>query len=302
MSVITRGAHPKALWPGVHRWFGAKYDEHAVEYTMLFDNGGGSNKAYEEDAQHFGFGLVPQKDEGQPVTYDANKQGFVYRYTHVAYGLGYIVTKEQIDDTLYTEVSKKNAGLLAFSSRQTKENVAAQVYNNGFDSSYTFGDGKEWFAMDHPDAIGGTQSNETTGAALSESALEDICTAIMKAKNPKGLQISLQPTRLIVPPDLIFDAHRILKSTFKNSDDTNAINALKSMGSIPEIAMNHYLTSATRYFVRTNAPAGPTYFDRNPMEFTQDNDFDTENAKAKCYERYSFGVSDWRGAWGNEGA
>src|SRR6185312_13083290 len=141
MAVITTGSHPKALWPGIKEWWGRSYAEHTPEYVDLFDTET-SDKAYEEDAEITGFGLAPVKNQGTAINYDTESQGSVTRYTHVAYALGYIVTYEELRDDLYEVVSKRRAKQLAFSMRQTKENVGANVYNRAFTAGYTGGDGQ----------------------------------------------------------------------------------------------------------------------------------------------------------------
>jgi hypothetical protein len=302
MAVITTGAHPKALWPGVHAWWGAKYAEHPVEYTQIFDVKD-SSKNYEEDVNHTGFGLVPVKNQGGGVVYDDHTQGYVSRYVHVAYGMGYIVTKEELDDNLYADVSMGRSESLAFSLRQSEENVGANVLNRAFNNSYTGGDGLELASTAHTNTAGGTWSNELNPAAdFSEASLEDLCIQIMSATNPRGLKISLQPKRLIVPVNLAFEVERVLKSELQNDTANNAINVLKATGAIPEIAINHYLTDTDAFFVKTNAPNGLTWFDRVAAQFTQDNDFDTENANAKVYRRFSAGWTDPRGIFSSAGA
>lgn len=301
MTVITTGAHPKALWPGVSAWWGAKYDEHPTEYTQVFDVKG-SEKNYEENAQHTGFGLVPRKNESGAVHYDSHTQGFVSRYVHLAYGMGYIVTKEELDDNLYSEVSMGRSESLAFSLRQTEENVGANVLNRAFSSSFTGGDGVEAISTVHPD-FNGTWSNELSPAAdFSEAALEDLSIQIMAATNPRGLKISILPKRLILPVNLVFEAERVLGSQLQNDTANNAINALKAKGVIPEVVVNHYLTDTDAWFIKTNAPNGLCWYDRVAAQFTQDNDFDTENAKAKVYRRFSAGWTDPRGIYASEGA
>ena len=300
-GVITTGNHPKALWPGIEAWWGRKYDEHMEEFSMLFDMQS-SGKNYEEDVEVTGFGLAPVKNQGKATTYDSETQGTVTRYSHIAYSLGYIVTKEEIDDNLYEEVSMRRAEALAFSMRQTKENVAANVYNRGFNASYPGGDGVAMLSASHP-TVNGTQSNILSVAAdLSEQSIEDLCIQIMNAKNSRGLKISLMPKSLHVATANAFEATRILKSPLQNDSGNNAINALMEMGSIPKIMVSHYFTDADAWFIRTNAPRGMVGYMRTPIEFTQDNDFDSENAKAKCYERYKFGFTDFRGIYGTPGA
>lgn len=301
-GVITTGNHPKALWPGIAAWWGRVYDEHTPEYPDLFSTEG-SKRSYEEDVQVTGFGMAPVKAEGASVSYDSESQGYVSRYTHVAYALGYIVTYEELQDNLYEMVSKRRAGANAFSMRQTKETVAANVYNRAFDSNYTGGDGKELLATDHS-TLSGDQSNElATAADMSEASIEDLIIQIMGATNERGLKISLMPRGLKVPRQLWFEANRIMKSTLQNDTANNATNALKITNSLPDgISVNHYFTDADAWFVNTNAPRGLINYNRESKSLTQDNDFDTSNAKAKCYERYSFGWTDWRGLYGSPGA
>jgi hypothetical protein len=301
MAVIATGSHPKALWPGVYAWFGAKYNEHPQQYTELFDIKS-SSKNYEELVEQTGFGLAPVKAEGSSTAYDSHAQGATSRGTNVAYSLGYIVTREEKADNLYSEVSMQRAASLAFSMAQTRENVGANVYNRAFNNSYTGGDAKELCATDHP-SLAGDMSNElATAADLSEASLEDLTINILDAKNSKGLKISLQPQCLIVPTALIYDAQRILESTLQSATANNDINALRSMSVIPKVVVNNYLTDSDAWFIRTNAPSGLCWFDREPVQFTKDEDFDTDNAKAKAYMRFIPFWGDWRGVYGTPGA
>jgi hypothetical protein len=302
MAVITTGNHPKALWPGIKEWWGRSYTEHPEEWVDLFERET-SDKAYEEDVEISGFGLAPIKNQGIAIDYDTEQQGAVTRYTHVAYALGYIVTFEELRDDLYEVVSKRRAKQLAFSMRQTKENVGANVFNRAFNSSFTGGDGQSLISTAHPTTTGGNQSNQlATAADLSEAAIEDLCVQIMQAKNGRGLLISLMPESLHIPVQQFYEANRILKSVLQNDTSNNAINVLKSTNVFPKgIKMNHYFTSATAWFIRTNAPAGMKMYTRDSIMFDQDNDFDTKNAKAACYERYSMGWSDFRGVYGTPG-
>jgi hypothetical protein len=301
MAVIATGNHPKALWPGVYSWFGARYNEHEAQYPKLFDIKS-SNKNFEELVQQTGFGLAPVKPEGSSTAYDSHTQGYVARGTNVAYSLGYIVTREELADNLYEEVSMRRAGSLAFSMAQTREHVGANVYNRGFNSSFTGGDGKELLATDHP-TVSGDQSNElSTAADLSEASLEDLTIQIMDATDFKGHKVSISPVRLVIPTALVYDANRILKSNLRSGTADNDTNALRLVGAIPEITVNNYLTDTDAWFIKTNVSDGLCWFDREPVEFTKDTDFDTDNAKAKGYMRFVPFWGDWRAAYGSPGA
>ncbi len=302
MATITTGAHPKALWPGIHKWFGIKYAEKPLQCMELFDQDT-SDKAYEEDVESTSFGLAPAKPEGTAITYDDHNQTNVSKYVHTTYGLGYKVTMEELGDSKYEYVSKRRSESLAYSMRQTKEIVGANIYNRGFNSNFTGADGKEMLATDHP-TRDGDQSNElATPADFSEAALEDLLIQIRQAKNSRGLRIQLIGECLVIPNNLMFEAQRILVSDLQSGTANNDINALRRMGMLPEgIKINDYLTDADAWFVRTGTSAGLTMFQRMELAFDKDNDFDTKNACASAVERYSFGWSDWRAIYGSPGA
>lgn len=302
MAVISTGSHPKALWPGVKAFFGATYKEKQLICDMVFD-AVSSDKAYEEYVEETGFGLAGVKSEGGAVSYDTDAQGFTQRLSNVTYGLGAIVTREAIEDNQYESVARKKAAKLARSMRQTKENVFANILNRGFDSGYTGGDGVELFSTAHP-TKDGTQSNELAVAAdLSEASLEDMMTLIRGLKDSRGLRIQATGQMLVVPSALEFEATRILKSTLQSGNANNDINAMKAMGMLPKgVVVWDYLTDADAFFVKTDVPDGMMRQNRRALELTQDNDFDTENARMKATERYTGGWADWRGAVASPGA
>jgi len=217
--------------------------------------------------------------------------------------LGYIVTKEELDDNLYENVSKRRAAALAMSFRQTKENVAANIYNRAFNSTYTGGDAQPLCSTAHPNTSGGTFANKpTVDVDLSEASLEDATIAIMGFQNDRGLLINVMPKSLVVARQEWYNSNRILKSVYTPGSANNDINVLKATNAFPEgIVMNHYLTAPHAWFIRTNIMNGLKYYERVGIMFDQDNDFDTMNAKAKGYERYSFGWTDPRAIYGSNG-
>ncbi len=299
---INTGNFGKALWPGINAWYGKAYNEHSEQYSKLFEKNT-SRKRFEEEVGISSFGLAHELAEGAGVSYDSEQQGFITRYNHVTYALGFIITKEMMEDDLYDVVGERRSKALAFSMRQTKETIAANVYNRAFNSSYTGGDGKEMCATDHPNVAGGTWANElATAADLSEAALEQAVIDIGDFTNDRGLKIAVQPKSLIIPVELQFEADRILKSDGRVATADNDMNVLKTKGVVPEIVVNNYLTDADAWFLRTNSPEGLKYFERRADSFDMDNDFDTDNAKFKATARYSFGWTDPRGIYGSPGA
>lgn len=302
-GVINTGSHPKLLWPGVNAVWGQVYDGYENEYSHLYEMRD-SKKAYEQDVQVTGFGLAPIKGQGAPIANDSEFQGFVTTYSHLAYALGYIVTHEEIEDNQYKEVATRRAKANAFSCNQTIENVAAFLYNNAFNSTYfTLPDGQPLISQSHVNASGGTFSNSLgTGADLSEASLEDMSIQIMLATMDRGLRIKIMPESLHIAPQEWYNANRIMHSVLQNDTANNAVNVLKATNAYPQgIKMNHFFTAPSAWFVRTNCPNGMTFFWRSKPQFSQDNDFDTKNAKAATYFRFSVGCTDPRGIFGSNG-
>ncbi len=298
---ITTSNFAKALFPGVNEWYGKAYNEHKVEYTDLFESYT-SRRAWEEDVSYSGFGLAQVKNEGDGVSFDVAQQGFLTRYSHVTYALGFIITREMVEDDLYDVIGERKAKGLAFSMRQTKEITAANIYNRAFNSTYTGGDAKELLATDHPNVAGGTYANElATAADLSEASLAQAVTDLMKFTDDRGLKIAVMPKSLIIPVDLWDTAEKILKTEYEVGTANNTKNVVR--GKLPGGAIiNHYLTDADAWFIRTNVANGLKYFSRRADEFDVDEDWDTDNAKYKASYRCSFGWSDPKALFGSPGA
>ncbi len=301
-GIINSSSFAKALWPGVNAWYGKAYGEYPVEYTKLFDTFK-STRQFEEDVGVSSFGLAIAKPEGAAISYDTERQAFISRYNHVVYALGFVITREIMEDDQYDVVGQRKAQGLAFSMRQTKEIIAANVYNRAETAGYVGGDGVTLLSTAHPNFAGGTWSNRlTTAADLSEAALEQAMIDIAGFTNDRGLLISVRPKSLIIARQNIFEAKRLVAPDGRPGTDTNDINALKALGMVPEVVVNHYLTDPDAWFIRTDVPHGMKHFERRADAFEMDNDFDTENAKFKATARYSFGWTDPRGVFGSMGA
>lgn len=302
MAVVNTGALAKALQPGVNKFWGMGYDEKKpLQLTHIFDLEQ-SSKSYEEDVQLIGTGLVPTKAEGAAITYDSIRQGFVTRYSHLTYAMGIIFTYEMLADEQYN-LGLKNAKYLGFSQRQTRETVAANILNRAFNSSYTYGDGKELCATDNPNISGGTWANElATAADLSEAALEQALIDIDGFTDDRGLKIAVKAKRLIVPAALRFEAARLLKTDQRVGTADNDINAVRSEIGL-DFTVNNYLTDSDAWFIKTDCMDGMKNFMRQaPSAPTRENDFDTDNLKFKIRHRESFGVTDKRSVYGSPGA
>lgn len=304
-AVITRSNHPDALWPGVLEWFGMQYDEFPEIWSQIFDSIDGE-LATERLIEATGFGLARTKTESAPVTYDADGEGYATLATPSVIALGYQVTREELEDNLYTEVSMPRAESLAFSMRTTIELIHANIFLNAFAGGYIYGDGQPLLSAAHPTKSGSQSNLPTVNADFSEAALEDMIKRVYLAKNSRGLQISLTPKQIIVSAADMFNAERVLQSQLRTGTANNDLNAVKNMGLIPEGALvNPYFGVETTqaWFMKTSVRKnkGLVSIWRRKPQLEKDNDFDTENLKAKTTARFVPSVGDWRCLFGTPG-
>ncbi len=303
---ISRAQLAKELEPGLNALFGQSYDQYESQYEAIFAMED-SQRAFEEETLITGFGAAPTKTEGQGVSFDTASEGFTARYTHDTISLAFSLTEEAQEDNLYDSLGKRYVRALARSMAHTKEVKGADVLNNAFSGSFTGGDGVSLINTAHPLAGGGTLANRaTTMADLNETSLEDNLIDISTFTDDRGLTISVRATKLVVPPQLVFVADRILNSPARPGTADNDLNAIKNTGVLPGgYTVNHYLNDPDAYFILTTvteAGEGLKMFQRTPMETSMEPDFTTGNIRYKARERYSFGFSDPRGIFGSQGA
>lgn len=303
MASITRAQLLKELIPGLNALFGLEYSRYGEEYKEIFDIES-SERSFEEEQKLSGFGAAPVKAEGSAIAYDTAQEAWSTRYTHETIALGFALTEEAVEDNLYASLSSRYTKALARAMAYTKEVKAANILNNGFNASYTGGDGQALFSNAHPLTYGSTISNiPATAADLNETSLENAVIQISLWTDERGLLIAAKPKKLIIPSALQYVATRLLETSLRVGTADNDINALKNNGSIPGgYAINHWLTDTNAWFLTTDVPNGLKHFVRTPLATSTDGDFDTGNMRFKARERYSFGWSDYLAMYGSQGS
>ena len=301
---ITRSQLVKELEPGLNALFGLEYKRYENEHEQIFSIET-SDRAFEEEVMLTGFGSAPVKTEGAGVQYDTALESFTARYTHETVAMAFALTEEAVEDNLYDRLSGRYTKAMARSMSFTKQVKAASVLNNGFTGgNYAGGDGVALFSTAHPTALSSNYANTpAVPADLNETSLEQALIDIAAFIDERGLKVALTGRKMIVPKELQFTAERLMKSTLRVGTADNDVNAIKSMGMLPEgYSVNHYLTDVNAWFIITDAPNGLKMFERSPIKTAFEGDFDTGNVRYKARERYSFGWSDPRGAYGSPGA
>tara|TARA_R110000822_G_scaffold196047_3_gene334134 strand:+ start:2637 stop:3545 length:909 start_codon:yes stop_codon:yes gene_type:complete len=300
---ISRAQLPKELLPGLNALFGLEYKKYGEEHKEIYETES-SERSFEEETKLSGFSAAPVKNEGSAIAYDNAQEAWTARYIHETIAMGFSITEEAIEDNLYDSLSSRYTKALARGMAYTKQVKGANILNNAFATSVTYGDGQVLCSTAHPLVSGGVNSNRPAVAAdLNETSLEAAVIQIAAWTDERGLLIAAKPKKLVVPPALQFVATRLLETELRVGTADNDINALKNNGSIPEgYCVNHYLTDTNAWFLLSDVPNGLKHFVRTPMQTSMDADFDTGNSRYKARERYSFGVSDPLGIFGSPGA
>jgi len=300
---ISRAQLAKELEPGLNALFGLEYDRYDNEHAEIFEQES-SDRAFEEEVMLGGFGTAPVKNEGQAISFDDAQETYTARYTHETIALAFSITEEAIEDNLYDRLAARYTRALARSMSQTKQIKAAAILNNAFTAGASaIGDGAALCSASHPTLTGNKSNILGTPSDLNETSLEQMLIDIAGFTDERGLKIAVRGMKLIIPKELQFIAERVINSNLRPGTADNDINAMKSMGMLPDGAVvNHFLTDPDAFFIKTDAPNGFKYFQRTPIRTGMEGDFDTGNMRFKARERYSFGVSDWRCVFGTEGA
>ena len=288
--------------PILNESFDGVYEQRKDEWKQFMVEQTGTPRSYHEEVMLYGMGAAPELPDGQAVTYQSGGQLYVTRYTYKVFGLAYALTKVLVEDGDHIRIGSTFSKHLAQSMIETKETNMANHLNRAFNASYVGGDNVSLCSASHP-VIGGTQSNIlATAANLSQTSLEQMLINIRKAADSNGKKIRLMPTKLVVSPDNVFQAEVLLKSVLRSGTANNDINAIKSMGMLTsDTAVVSRMTSATAWFVQTDAPEGLKILMRRRLEKSMEGDFETDSVRYKATERYGSGWTDWRKMYGTAG-
>ena len=298
---ISRSQLVKELEPGLNALFGLEYKRYENQHAEIYTSEN-SDRAFEEEVMLSGFANAQVKGEGSGVSFDEAQETFTARYTHETVALAFAITEEAIEDNLYDRLASRYTKALARSMSNAKQVKAVEPLINGF-GTFKSGDGAALFSTSHTTVAGSFKNTLSTAAALNETSLEQSMIDIAKMTDERGLRVAARGVKMIIPSELQFTAERLMKSQGRTGTADNDINAIVSMGMIPQgYRVNNYLTDTDAFYIITDVPNGMKMFTRAPLTTAMEGDFDTGNVRYKARERYSFGVSDPRGIFASPGA
>ena len=301
---ISRGQLVKELEPGLNALFGLEYKQYENQHAEIYTTES-SDRAFEEEVMLSGFAQAQVKAEGSGVAFDNAQETYTARYTHETVALAFSITEEAIEDNLYDRLASRYTKALARSMAQTKQVKAVNPLIQGLPTTDNFdsGDAVSLFNTAHPTIAGTVKNTLTTQADLNETSLEQSLIDIAAMTDERGLKIAARGMKMIIPSELQFTAERLMKSDKRVGTADNDTNAIRSMGMVPQgYVVNNFLTDTDAFYITTDVPNGMKYFQRAAIKTAMEGDFDTGNVRYKARERYSFGVSDFRGIFGVEGA
>ena len=298
---ISRSQLVKELEPGLNALFGLEYKRYENQHAEIYTTES-SDRAFEEEVMLSGFANAQVKAEGAGVSFDEAQETFTARYTHETVALAFAITEEAIEDNLYDRLASRYTKALARSMSNAKQVKAVEPLINGF-GTFKTGDGVALFSGSHPTVAGTFSNTLATAADLNETSLEQSMIDIAAMTDERGLRVAARGVKMVIPSKLQFTAERLMKSQGRTGTADNDINAIVSMGMVPQgYRVNNYLTDDDAFYILTDVPNGMKMFNRAPLNTAMEGDFDTGNVRYKARERYSFGVSDPRGIFGVEGA
>ena len=300
---ISRGQLVKELEPGLNALFGLEYKRYENQHAEIYTTES-SDRAFEEEVMLSGFANASVKPEGSGVAFDNAQETFTARYTHETVALAFAITEEAIEDNLYDRLASRYTKALARSMANTKQvkSVVPLIQGLPTNNNFNSGDGVSLFNTAHPTIAGTVANTLAVQADLNETSLEQSLIDIAAMTDERGLKIAARGVKMIIPSELQFTAERLMKTQGRVGTADNDINAIASMGMVPQgYRVNNFLTDPDAFYIITDVPNGMKYFDRSPIKTAMEGDFDTGNVRYKARERYSFGVSDYRGIFGVEG-
>jgi len=295
---------PQLLKPGLAAIQGADYNEYPAQWSESYDVFQ-SDKAQEIVQEIRLLSIAQIKAEGTALAVD-NDLGdrALTTYYNRSIGIGYVMTRECLEDNLYKTYFPMANRSLKNSMDAAKETIGAALFNNGFNAAFPLGDGQPLFSTAHP-YDGGTISNTLANpSTFNEAALESCIIGIQQFRDAAGILIHTKPTKLIVHRNYQWQAERLLGSSFRTGTANNDISAIYSVSAIPlGYKINQYLNQyagGNPWWIQTDTQ-GLRHFVRTPMEIDQYTDFFTKNIQVSAFERYSFGCDNFRTVYGSYG-
>lgn len=311
---MVRTDFTKALVKDMYKWYFEEYDPIKSVYPKFLKEEE-SNAAYEQSTSAIGMGELTEVEEGGDIPVQEATEGFTTYGKNIKFGRALTMTEETVDDHQKIEnLLKKTAGTWGEAVILTLERYYGKMFlyggytsghayfNESFPGApYTYSPGNyPYDSVPLFNLSDNTRSSKGGGTYYNGLALDlnpdNLETAwnrmvVSNAYNERDEEISLRPDTLVVPPQLIWTARRILESTLIPGSDHNDKNVLQNLVTPIEWDMLRgdsncwYLGCAKKGLIaqKRKAPKIDFYYDE-----------DHEIYKAKISMRYGKRIDNFR--------
>lgn len=294
MGVVVSENFGYLLDPGLRKIF---MDEYSLPEGQV-DNLYGIEKSSKATEYDLGIGGIGDMEEFDgTIPYDDFKMQYRVSYTHKEWVKGMKIERKLVDDDLYSIINKRPQAL-ALAAKRTREKHGSTVFNNAFNTSiFTGGDGLALCSTAHTRVGTATTVGNSGTTALSQTAVEATRLLMRAFTDETDNLITARLDTLLIPPALEETAWTIVAAEGKIGTADNDPNFSKGKY---RIIVWDYLTDSNNWFAIDSrfAKMYLKWFNRIPIEFNKDKDFDTYISKWSAYVRYSYGFSDWPWLYG----
>jgi phage major head subunit gpT-like protein len=294
MGVVASEQFGYLLDPGLRKIFMDEYNLPDGQIDNLFGIEK-SSKATEYDLSIGGLGDL--EEFTGTIPYDDFAQGYRVSYTHREWCKGIKIERKLVDDDQYSIINKRPAQL-ALVAKRTREKHGSSVFNNAFNTTtFAGGDTLALCSTAHTWIGGGGNVSNSGTTALSATAVEATRLLGRQFTDETGNLMVAQFDTILVPPNLEETAWSIVSANGKLGTADNDPNFSKGKY---KVIVWDYLTDTNNWFMIDSRMAKLylKWFNRIPVEFNKDKDFDTYISKWSCYTRYSYGFSGWSWVYG----
>ncbi len=286
-----------AVEPVVRKHYGLEKAKRKAEFSQIFDEAMGK-EAVRHSMEFGGPGQLTVKGENAAMDEMTIRQGPNKTWLYAVYA-GRITLSHELARDLNYRAIKTTAGSLGRATGLTPEYLGAQFMDRAFSTSYpATADGGALCATTH--LIVGTNAATganalSTAAAFSETSAEDVITNLMTMPGPDGMITPLMVEAWVVPPALSLTASKLRSSTKtlgSANNDPSVVNGIKDI-------TFRFLSSATRWFAKTDASNGLFWEWDEKAQFQEDNSPTTMQKVYLAYFRARWGCDDWRAIYGS---
>lgn len=302
MAVTTTSDIPSLLKAGVAAVYGS-YPKYRSQWSEIFSEYR-SDKQQEQEVEMQYLPVASYRPEGSPTSISSMQQKSVTSYVHKYFSVGMIISRMAVMDNLYKSYFPMISEAIMASLDQAKELMGASILNNSMNAAYPIGDGQPLLSTLHTITGGVVPNTFAAPQDLSEAAIEQALILIHQFRDQAGLICKTNAKKLIVPATGEYVAERLLGSQFRTNTDVNDISAIFSLKSVPEsFRVNQFLSLLypNAWYLLTDAPNSMKHYTREDLETDTYTEPLTNNLIITGTERYSFGVSNFRGIAGSQG-